>query len=133
MVMRLLCALLASGACWLAPSAAVAGPALLYDATTRQVLYAEDADHVWYPASLTKLMTAYIVFETWKAGKAAPTDRITISARANSRPKVRLGLGAARELSRAPQDPRPETRAGRGGFRRTEVYFENGAVRAVLV
>src|SRR5262245_12571160 len=35
---------------------ALAGPALLYDATTRQVLYAEDADHPWYPASLTKLM-----------------------------------------------------------------------------
>jgi len=35
-----------------------AGPALLFDTTTGAVLYAEDQDNQWHPASLTKIMTA---------------------------------------------------------------------------
>ncbi len=92
--------LMASLACWLLTlSPAAAGPALVYDATTRQVLYAEHADHPWYPASLAKLMTAYIVFQSWKTGKAEPTTKLTISAKANSRPKMRLGLGPGKVLT----------------------------------
>lgn len=92
--------MLAALLCWItSPAPSAAGPALLYDAATRQVLYAEDVDHPWFAASLTKLMTAYIVLETWKAGKAAPGDVIVVSARANSRPKMRLGLGAGKRLT----------------------------------
>ena len=87
-------------ACWLAWMApAAAGPALLYDATSRQVLYAEDADHPWFPASLTKLMTAYLVFEAWKSGKVQRAGKLIISARANSRPRMRLGLGVGKSLT----------------------------------
>lgn len=86
-------------ACVALSGTAAAGPALLYDATTRQVLYAEDADHPWYPASLTKMMTAYVVFEAWKTRKVDRTGTITISAHANSRPKMRLGLGAGKTLT----------------------------------
>lgn len=89
-----------AAASWLgAMTPVLAGPALVYDATTRQVLYAEHADHPWYPASLAKLMTAYLVFEAWKAGKAEPTTKLTISAKANSRPKMRLGLGTGKVLT----------------------------------
>ena len=42
---------------------AIAGPALLFDAGKGTVLYAEDHDDLWYPASLTKMMTAYLTFE----------------------------------------------------------------------
>ena len=37
-------------------------PMLLVDAETLQVLYEEDAGQPWHPASLTKMMTAYIAF-----------------------------------------------------------------------
>lgn len=80
-------------------SPATAGPALLYDTADGRVLYAEDADQPWYAASLTKMMTAYVVFKAWKTGKSKSSDVITVSANANSRPKMRLNLGAGKEIS----------------------------------
>ena len=77
----------------------VAGPALLYDTADGRVLYTEDADQPWYAASLTKMMTAYVVFKSWKSGKSKPADIITVSANANSRPKMRLNLGSGKEIS----------------------------------
>lgn len=76
-----------------------AGPVLLYETGTDRVLYAEDADQPWYAASLTKMMTAYLVFEAWKDKRATPEQKITISAKANAQPKMRLGLGAGKEIS----------------------------------
>src|SRR5262245_29201882 len=49
-------------------SPALAGPALLFDATDGNVLYAEDQDQPWHPASLTKIMTAYVTFVAIKEG-----------------------------------------------------------------
>ena len=46
-----------------------AGPALLFDSASGRVLYAEDLDDQWYPASLTKIMTAYLVFDALKSGR----------------------------------------------------------------
>ena len=51
------------GAVLLAPSGAFAGPTLLFEPYNGTVFYAEDADVPWFPASLTKLMTAYVAFE----------------------------------------------------------------------
>jgi len=42
---------------------AIAGPALLFDVSNGKLLYAEDPDSLWYPASLTKIMTAYLAFK----------------------------------------------------------------------
>jgi len=90
---------LAAAAILTAVGPAHAGPALLYDASSSQVLYAEDADQPWYPASLTKLMTAYVVFNAWKTGRASQDSKIVISPRANAQPKMRLGLGAGKEIA----------------------------------
>jgi D-alanyl-D-alanine carboxypeptidase len=46
-----------------APSVAVAGPALVFEPIKGTVFYSEDPDAPWFPASLTKLMTAYVTFE----------------------------------------------------------------------
>ena len=46
-----------------------AGPALLFDAASGRILYAEDQDDLWHPASLTKIMTLYLLFEQLDAGK----------------------------------------------------------------
>jgi len=45
---------------------AMANPALLFEPSTGKVLYSEDIDDVWYPASLTKLTTAYLAFQAIK-------------------------------------------------------------------
>lgn len=78
---------------------AVAGPALLFDASNGQVLYAEDPDDNWYPASLTKIMTAYIVFEAIKAGKLTLDQKIPVSEAANVQPPSKVGLPVGGEMS----------------------------------
>src|SRR5208337_4635866 len=77
---------------FLAASAAVAGPALLVEPTTGLVLYAEDADVPWRPASLTKLMTAYLTFEAIRDGRLSPEDTVTCTQHAQSQPPSRLGM-----------------------------------------
>jgi D-alanyl-D-alanine carboxypeptidase len=71
---------------------AVAGPALLFDAKDGRVLYAEDQDHVWHPASLTKIMTAYMTFEAIKAGKLTMQTRIAASEVSTQQPPSKVGL-----------------------------------------
>jgi D-alanyl-D-alanine carboxypeptidase len=79
---------------YVAPAAA--GPALLLDATDGRVLYAEDQDHQWHPASITKIMTAYLTFEAIKAGKFALDTRIpaTETSVLQAPSKVGLPVGA---------------------------------------
>lgn len=54
-----------------APLQAAARSWLLYDATARQTLAAENAGRRFEPASLTKLMTAYLAFQAIERGKLA--------------------------------------------------------------
>ena len=49
--------------------AGTAGPSLVFDAATGEVLSQERAGEPWYPASLTKLMTAYVIFGKLKSGE----------------------------------------------------------------
>ena len=63
------------------------------------MLYAEDPDNQWHPASLTKLMTAYLAFEAIKSGKLALTQKITCSAVANAEPPSKIGLPVGGELT----------------------------------
>lgn len=71
---------------------AVAAPALLFDAKDGRVLYAEEPDHVWHPASLTKIMTAYMTFEAIKAGKLTMQSRITASELSTQQAPSKVGL-----------------------------------------
>jgi D-alanyl-D-alanine carboxypeptidase len=73
-------------------SPASAGPALLFDAADGRVLYAEDADNQWHPASLTKIMTAYLTFEAIKQGKLTLETRITCSEIASIQGPTKVGL-----------------------------------------
>ena len=45
-----------------AGAARAAGPTLLFEPASGEVLSQDRAGEPWYPASLTKLMTAYLVF-----------------------------------------------------------------------
>jgi D-alanyl-D-alanine carboxypeptidase (penicillin-binding protein 5/6) len=55
---------------------------LLYDYTTRQVLLEQDSHQRSEPASLTKLMTAYITFSTLKQNKITLDEKVTPSVQA---------------------------------------------------
>lgn len=66
--------------------------AIVIDAENGRTLYAEEADSPRYPASLTKLMTLYILFEEMEAGRIRPNSQLVVSAHAASQPPSRLGL-----------------------------------------
>jgi D-alanyl-D-alanine carboxypeptidase len=82
---------------WAGTSAA--GPALLFDAANGRVLYAEDQDQPWHPASLTKIMTAYLVFEALKNNSITLEQKIPTSANANAQPPSKLGLPVGAEIT----------------------------------
>jgi len=77
----------------------MAGAALLFDTVDGHVLYAEDPDSPWYPASLTKMMTAYIAFEMIRDHKVTENTRIFISKNARRQPPTRLGLKVGADLT----------------------------------
>ena len=80
------------GAILIAPSVASAGPALLFEPYNGTVLYAEDPDAQWFPASLTKLMTAYVTFQALKAGTVSPDTKVVCSPKATTQAPSKLGL-----------------------------------------
>lgn len=81
------------------PGQAWAGPALLFEPATGKVLYAEDPDNLWFPASLTKIMTAYATFHAIKEGKLKLDDPIRCSLVATLQPPSKIGLPVGGELT----------------------------------
>ncbi|MEX1165343.1 MAG: D-alanyl-D-alanine carboxypeptidase family protein [Hydrogenophaga sp.] len=63
---------------------------LLLDITSGQVLASNDPDKPVEPASLTKLMTIYVVFDALKAGKISLTQTFPVSERAWKMPGSRM-------------------------------------------
>ena len=72
---------------------------IVVDVTSGEVLYAEDADSRRHPASLTKLMTLYILFEEMKAGRMSLATPIAVSAHAARMPASKLGLKPGQRIS----------------------------------
>ena len=69
-----------------------AGPQLVVDRTNLEVLYAQDAGQPWHPASLTKLMTAYVAFEEIAKGSVTLDTPVTISRNAINVAPSKSGL-----------------------------------------
>jgi D-alanyl-D-alanine carboxypeptidase len=65
---------------------------LVFDAKTGTVLHAEEAMAPWFPASLTKLMTAYVTFRAIRDGRLKPDQQIVSSKKAQEQPMSKLGL-----------------------------------------
>ena len=63
------------------------------------VLTATDADALRRPASLTKLMTAFVAFEAMQAGEIDADTPVTVSKFAADRPPVKLRLRAGSEIA----------------------------------
>jgi len=75
----------------LAAASAAAGPSLLFDAKTGQVIESEDAFARWYPASLTKLMTTYVAFRAVEAGEVTLQSPVRVSRNAANEPPSKMG------------------------------------------
>ncbi|MHA1565431.1 MAG: D-alanyl-D-alanine carboxypeptidase family protein [Alphaproteobacteria bacterium] len=56
--------------------------AILIDFETGAVLFEKNADEIMFPASMTKIMTAYLVFEALRDERLSMDDTITISEKA---------------------------------------------------
>ena len=66
--------------------------ALVMDAHTGQVIYSRNADELRYPASLTKVMTLYLLFEKLEKREITLNSRITMTQRGANQPPSKLGL-----------------------------------------
>ncbi|TPW28013.1 D-alanyl-D-alanine carboxypeptidase [Martelella alba] len=66
--------------------------AIVVDANTGKVLYSENPDARRFPASLTKMMTLYLMFEAIDNGQLTLNSKITFSKNASAQPPTKLGI-----------------------------------------
>jgi D-alanyl-D-alanine carboxypeptidase len=78
---------------------ALAGPSLVVDLDGGRVLSQEDAFKRWYPASLTKLMTAYVAFRAVAAGEVTLDSPVRISRNAAKEPPSKMGYAPGSVLT----------------------------------
>ncbi|CCG08167.1 D-alanyl-D-alanine carboxypeptidase [Pararhodospirillum photometricum] len=81
------------------PEARAGYSALVVDAASGRVLYARNPDTRNYPASLTKMMTLYLLFEAIDQGKMSLSSRFPVSPRAAAQPPSKLGMGVGTTLT----------------------------------
>ena len=72
---------------------------IVIDGETGEVLRSRNADIRRYPASLTKMMTLYLLFEAIDEGRLNLTSKLKVSKRAAGQPPSKLGLRAGATIS----------------------------------
>jgi D-alanyl-D-alanine carboxypeptidase len=82
-----------------ASPAAAKYASLVLDADSGRVVHAVNADTRNYPASLTKMMTLYLVFDALESGRLDLDGELAISARAARQPASKLGLDPGRTIT----------------------------------
>jgi len=83
----------------LAPSAANAEALLLIEADSGKVLQADNATIPWYPASVTKIMTAYVTLKAVKDGRLTLDTLLTVSPTAASQSPSKMGFRPGTQLT----------------------------------
>ena len=78
---------------------ASATPHILVDLDSGNVLSQRQSFDPWYPASLTKLMTAYSAFRAIETGKARSDQPVRISKNAAKQPPSRMGYRVGTTLT----------------------------------
>jgi len=73
--------------------------ALVVDANTGRVLHEANADSLRHPASLTKIMTLYLLFEQIESGKLKLDSRLPVSDHASQQAPSKLGLQPGQEIA----------------------------------
>ncbi len=79
--------------------AAAAGPTVLFDPNTSEVLSQDRAGEPWYPASLTKLMTAYVIFGKLRSGQLTLDQKLPVSELAHAQPPSKIGVPVGSTVS----------------------------------
>lgn len=73
-------------------AAAAPNSSIVVDAKTGKVLYSKEPDALRRPASLTKMMTLYVLFGELEAGRLSMSSRLKVSAFASRQSPTKLGL-----------------------------------------
>ena len=77
----------------------VSGPVLVFDPFSGEVIQQARAGEPWYPASLTKLMTSYVIFKKLRDGKMHLDQELPISERAHLQPASHTGLPVGKTVT----------------------------------
>lgn len=93
------CLVFLTGSISVADAAKYAG--LVMDAKTGKILYQHRGDAKQYPASLTKMMTLYMMFDAIESGKMTMKTRIRVSKYAASKPPSKIGIKPGGTISAA--------------------------------
>src|SRR5256886_3812995 len=100
---RLAPPLMGVGIVWPAPSLARgragAEALLVIEAESGRVLFAQNAGQAWYPASVTKLMTAYVTLRAVKEGRLTLDQPLTVSPNAAAQAPVKMGFGVGTQVT----------------------------------
>ena len=80
-------------------AAAAKYASIVIEADSGKILHATNPDTRNYPASLTKMMTMYMVFDALTKGKITPSTLLPVSRRAANQAPSRLGLAVGSSIS----------------------------------
>jgi D-alanyl-D-alanine carboxypeptidase len=83
----------------IAPRMAQAEALLVIEADTGKVLQAENATYPWYPASVTKIMTAYVALKAVKEGRMTLDTLLTVSPTAAAQQPSKMGFKPGTQLT----------------------------------
>ena len=72
--------------------------AVVMDARSGKILHSRNANTRLHPASLTKMMTLYVVFEAIRHGEITEDTLVKISRNASREPPSKLGLKAGQKI-----------------------------------
>lgn len=76
----------------MAAARAEAGAYIVFDLASGEIYGRHNADQAWYPASITKLMTTYVVFQMIKQGKLTFNSPVIVSTQAARQPPSKMGF-----------------------------------------
>jgi D-alanyl-D-alanine carboxypeptidase len=74
------------------PAVAADEAMILVEVETGKVLHADKAAHPWYPASITKIMTAYVVLRAVRDGRIALDTLFRVSPNAAAQAPTKMGF-----------------------------------------
>ena len=72
---------------------------LLIEASTGKVLHAENATYPWYPASVTKIMTAYTALRAIKEGRVSFNTLLTVTKNAAAQQPTKMGFKVGTQVT----------------------------------
>ncbi|MEN3930731.1 D-alanyl-D-alanine carboxypeptidase [Microvirga sp. W0021] len=72
---------------------------MVVDVKTGKILHATNPDALRHPASITKVMTLYLLFEQLDRGSLSLSSRLRVSANAAKQPPSKLGVKAGQTIS----------------------------------